>query len=150
MGTAIANTLQFLLGSWSIERVITDHREAGTVRFSGVAVVQPAVTGASYLEQGQVSTVAHTRPARRGLRLRERSDGTVRVDFPDGRPFVDLDLSAGRAEATHPCRADTYEMAFEVLGPDQLLERWRVTGPTKDYEAETLWRRRRPAREPAT
>ncbi len=144
MGVAvgIANTLEFLLGCWSIERVITDHRDHTTVTFTGVAVVEPAPAGASYVEQGRVSTHAHTGPARRVLQFRGRDDGTVRVDFPDGHRFLDLDLSAGSARATHPCRADSYEMAFEVLSPDQLRERWRVTGPAKDYEAETIWQRR--------
>jgi hypothetical protein len=139
---AIANTLEFLLGRWSIERVIHDHRDNTVVRFSGVAVVEPdGSAGASYLEQGRVTLGAHAGPAQRRLRFSEREDGTVRVDFQDGRPFLDLDLSTGGTRATHPCRADTYEMAFEVLGLDELLERWRVTGPDKDYDAETAWRR---------
>ncbi len=142
MAIAVADTLEFLLGDWAIERVIEDHHAAATVRFSGRASVEATSGGADYREVGQVSSAGHSGPARRSLRLRGRGDGTVAVDFQDGRPFLDLDLSAGYARADHPCRADTYEMVFEVLGPDALLERWRVIGPAKDYTAETLWRRR--------
>jgi hypothetical protein len=142
VAVAIANTLRFLLGDWSIERVIEDHHAASTLRFSGEAVVEPTAAGARYLERGRVSSAAHSGPARRCLEFSERADASVRVDFQDGSPFLDLDLSDGRSSATHPCRADTYEMAFEVLGPNTLLERWRVTGPAKDYTAETVWHRR--------
>jgi hypothetical protein len=137
----IADTLAFLLGRWSIDRVIHDRRTSSTVNFHGTAEVDPVPGGASYMELGQVATDGHTGPARRRLSFSQRDDGTVRVDFQDGRPFLDLDLSTGHAQATHPCRADTYEMSFQVLGPDELLERWRVTGPEKDYGAETVWRR---------
>jgi hypothetical protein len=148
----IPSTLEFLLGRWSIERVIEDHRDAATVRFTGEALVTLAEgegegegegeARASYVEQGQMSLGAHTGPARRTLGLHERGDGTVALEFPDGRPFLELDLCAGRSRATHPCGADSYELAFEVLGPNKLLERWRVSGPAKDYDAETVWRRR--------
>ncbi len=141
MAVAISDTLAFLLGHWSIERTIEDHRDAARVHFSGTAVIESTPAGAQYSETGQLSTPAHTGPARRTLSLCRLKDGTVRLDFPDGRPFLDLDLSSGRTQVSHPCRADTYAMAFEVLGPDALLEHWHVTGPAKHYTAETRWRR---------
>jgi hypothetical protein len=138
----IPDTLTFLLGAWAIERTINDHRDADTVRFHGIALVQAAPTGALYTETGQVSTPHHSGPARRTLLLSPHEDGTVGVNFRDGRPFLDLDLSSGAARATHPCRADRYEMSFAVLGADELVECWRVTGPAKNYRAVTRWRRR--------
>jgi hypothetical protein len=144
MAVPIANTLAFLLGSWSIERLIHDHRDGSEATFTGVAVVTPAAQGASYHEAGQLTRGTHTGPARRTLAFRELTGtGTgVAIDFPDGRPFVALDLAAGRWEATHPCRADTYELSFEALDLDRIHETWRVMGPAKDYGAETVWRRR--------
>jgi hypothetical protein len=140
----IASTLEFLIGEWSIERAITDHLDRRDARFSGAATVRRSgASAAVYLEQGEVSFGAHRGPARRTLGLREQPDGTVGVDFRDGRPFLELDLRDGRCMASHPCRADAYELVYEVASLDRICERWRVTGPAKDYVAETVWRRRR-------
>jgi hypothetical protein len=141
MAVIVDDTLAFLLGSWSINRVIDDHRDASRSRFTGVAHVTAAGAGADYSEAGRMQRGSHVGPARRRLQFADRGDGTVRVDFQDGRPFLDLDLAEGRCVATHPCRADTYEMGFEVLGPDRIRETWRVSGPEKDYAAETIWQR---------
>jgi hypothetical protein len=142
MAVQVANTLAFLLGRWSIERVICDYRDGSEATFSGVAVVTPGDEGASYVEAGQLRRGSHSGPARRTLAFRELAGGGVAVDFADGRPFIELDLAAGRWAGTHPCRADRYELSFEALGPDRMHETWRVTGPAKDYGAETVWRRR--------
>lgn len=143
MALAIDDTLEFLLGAWAIERTIDDHRDGASVRFSGTAEVTRVPAGAVYLETGHLITAAGRRgPARRALGLRALDGGAVGIDFADGRPFLDLDLSTGDALATHPCRADSYEMAFTARGADELAETWRVTGPAKDYSALTIWRRR--------
>jgi hypothetical protein len=139
----IVDTLEFLLGHWTVERTVDDHRGGAAYRFSGTARVTRVPTGATYHESGQVSTAAHRGPARRTLGLSRHADGSVRLDFADGRPFLNLDLSTGVWAGTHPCRADRYEVSFAVLGADALAERWRVTGPDKDYRARTVWRRRR-------
>jgi hypothetical protein len=65
----------------------------------------------------------------------------VAVRFVDGRPFFDLDLLSGVCVAVHPCREDRYQIAFEVVSETLLLERWRVTGPSKNYSAQTTWQR---------
>jgi hypothetical protein len=51
----------------------------------------------------------------------------------------------------HLCGEDRYDGEYRLLDPDTLLVRWRVTGPAKDLEIETTYRREHPlrrAREP--
>jgi hypothetical protein len=139
---AVPNTLGFLLGSWSIERMICDHRDGLETRFGGSAVVQAGDSGATYTEQGEVSHGAYSGSARRRLWFAELADRTVRIDFRDGRPFLVLDLGTGVHRAVHRCGADIYELSFEVLDADRISEQWRVSGPAKDYVAETVWQRR--------
>ena len=57
------------------------------------------------------------------------------VRFADGHLFYRLDLRSGRCTAVHQCREDRYEITYLVLGEDVMEERWRVTGPAKDYQA---------------
>lgn len=142
MAVEIESTLSFLLGCWSIERRIDDHRERVRTRFSGEAVVAREADAAVYRETGEIRHGGYRGPARRTLLLAELADGTVQVDFQDGRPFLELDLGAGSWSAVHPCRADSYMMGFEVLDAGRIRETWRVRGPAKDYAAETIWQRR--------
>jgi hypothetical protein len=82
-------------------------------------------------------------PARRRLELRARDDGGVTLEFADGRPFVDLDLSTGTWCATHDCGADRYELTTWVRSPATVEERWCVRGPAKRYDAVTTLARLR-------
>jgi len=148
----VSNTLGFAAGHWRIERVLTDHRSGAEGRFTGQAVLSgpgdPGEPGAPagsaepdteaslrYLETGELRFGPHTGPATRRLRYQGLPDGTVDVRFADGHLFYRLDLRSGRCTAVHQCRADRYEITYLVLGEDVMEERWRVTGPAKDYEA---------------
>lgn len=103
------------------------------------------VTGASdgaratFIEEGALAVGAHRGPASRSLEYRERDDGTIDVHFSDGRFFFHLDLREERSTAVHLCGEDRYEIETIVVDRDRLEERWRVFGPTKDYEASTIW-----------
>lgn len=146
--TDVDDTLAFLIGTWSLERTLDDRRTGRLGSFTGTAVVAPvdrdggsALEQARYEETGTLRLGTYEGPARRELVL-ARAGGGVQVLFSDGRPFFHLELRAGRCRAEHPCRADLYEIGFELGGPDLIRERWRVRGPSKAYEALTTWRRR--------
>ena len=147
-----SGTLEFLRGHWRAERLITDFRSGQTGSFTGTAVIAerpggPAPSGhparaavpvpLAYEEQGELRFGGHRGPARRSLLLVPAADGTAAVLFADGRPFFSLDLRTGVCTAEHPCGRDSYVVSVRVLGPDTYTERWRVTGPGKDYEMTT-------------
>jgi hypothetical protein len=135
------DTLSYLTASWRLERRITDHLARTAGSFAGSATVRAAGRRARYEERGRLRFGGYDGQAHRRLDLVATAGGAVAVQFADGRPFFELDLVNGTCVAVHPCRQDRYELDFEVRSPDVLLERWRVTGPLKDYEAQTTWRR---------
>ena len=45
--------------------------------------------------------------------------------------------AAGTAEAVHRCGADLYRGTFRVLGSDEWVVEWVVSGPRKDYHMVT-------------
>ena len=151
MDLHIADTLAFLLGDWALERTLTDHRAGADGRFEGTARLRPfggreaAGRRARYEERGRLRYRDLQTSASRTLDYRATGAGAVAVSFADGRPFFELDLRTGTCRATHPCGDDVYELEFELVGDALLRERWRVTGPAKDYEATTTWRRLNPA-----
>jgi hypothetical protein len=133
-------TLEFLRGRWEVERAITDFAAGQSGSFSGLARCEEA-TGAvgalAYHEQGELRFGRHRGPASRGVLFQPGPAGTVDVRFADGRPFYRLDLRSGSWSAEHPCGRDSYQVTVRVLGPDAYAERWRVTGPGKDYVMTT-------------
>lgn len=138
----VDDTLAYLTGSWELERAIADHRTEATGSFAGDGVVRTAGRRGRYEEQGRLRLGGYDGTAHRELDLFAADGGVVAVRFSDGRPFIDLNLVDGAWQAVHQCGRDRYELRFEVGSSDLLLERWRVTGPDKDYEARTIWRRR--------
>jgi hypothetical protein len=142
---APGSALEFLLGRWRADRVIEDFRSGQRGSFDGVATFAAlsgttgagAPGGLTYAEQGELRFGDHRGPASRSLIYLPGPAGTARVLFADGRPFFELDLATGTCRTEHPCRSDRYEMTVTVLGPDCYVERWRVTGPGKDYEMTT-------------
>jgi hypothetical protein len=159
MGTmVVTDTLEFLLGTWTVDRSIEDHRSGISGHFRGTAVFAPAegepgveaegamaagsvaVARASFLETGELTYGGHATPARRGLDYIGR-DGAALLYFTDGRLYIDLDLRAGAWRAEHLCSADRYEVRTVVRSRDQVREEWRVRGPGKDYDATTTLRR---------
>jgi hypothetical protein len=137
--------LEFLMGRWRADRVIEDFRSGQRGSFDGVATFAAdsgtetagAPGGLTYQELGELRFGGHRGPASRCLIYRPGPGGRAHVLFQDGRPFFELDLATGTCRAEHPCRSDRYELTVSVLGPDCYVERWRVTGPGKDYEMTT-------------
>jgi len=138
----VEDTFAYLTGSWTLSRAIVDHRGLTSGSFEGRAEVQARGTRGRYEEHGRLRWARYDGSARRVLDLVGTDDGVVAVRFTDGRAFFDLDLSSGTCQAVHQCGADRYELEFAAGSTELLIERWRVRGPDKDYEARTTWRRR--------
>ncbi|MFB9524963.1 DUF6314 family protein [Streptomyces cremeus] len=140
----VADAAAYLVGRWSVERVVRDLTGGAEGRFSGTADFRAADgTGTlAHVEEGRLDWDGRTFPAGRTLRLRPRGDGTAEVEFADGRPFHDLDLREGRWHTVHPCAADRYEGTFTVRSADEWRLEWRVTGPAKDQLLRSVYRRR--------
>jgi hypothetical protein len=147
----VEDTLGFLLGRWAVERFIDDRLTGAHGVFRGEATMEEVSGHRSeagvekrvgiYHEVGELRLGAHCGEARRELRYVAQRDGTALVLFADGRPFVPLDLRSRGWQAHHPCGADSYEIAVEVRSAQEVVERWRVRGPAKDYDAVTTLRR---------
>jgi len=144
------DTVGFLLGTWRLSRSIEDHRSATRGAFTGTArltdgasaggAVRPAgrtTRLAHYEEEGELRFGSYRGAARRELGYERLESGAAMVYFADGRPFVDLDLTAGTWRSGHRCGEDDYEIVTVVRSPTMVEERWRVRGPEKDYDAVT-------------
>ena len=127
-----------MVGTWSVRRALRDRRSGQTGAFTGTAAFEPDGAGLRWTEEGLVQFGAHAGPARRRLAIVPAGDGW-QVRFADGRPFHALDLEGGPVE--HACGADRYAGAYRLRDPDTLEVRWRVTGPRKDLEIATTYRR---------
>lgn len=135
--------VQFLHGSWSVHRRITDRRAGTEGEFRGEAVFEPAGEPGvlTYAERGELTFGAHRGPAYRNLVFRENGHA-LDVSFSDGRPFYVLVLRGGDWGAEHLCGADLYTVTGRITGPDAYTEHWHAGGPSKDYDLETSYYRR--------
>lgn len=138
----VRDALGYLRGTWRVARTVRDVANGEEGGFSGTTIFRPSSEGGLlHEESGAFTWRGVTRPAERRLRFLPGPDGTADVRFADGRPFHDLDLSAGRHIADHPCAADLYRGEFTVRGPDHWRTVWRVRGPAKDLEIVTDYAR---------
>ena len=142
----VADVLTYLAGSWRVERAVRDLASDAEGRFTGTTVFgpleDPEDAGLLHHESGTFVWQGVARPAERTLRfLRGPAPGTALVEFSDGRPFHDLDLSSGRHIADHPCSADLYRGEFTVYAEDRWRTVWRVGGPAKDLVLTTDYAR---------
>lgn len=139
--------LAWFAGSWRFERELTEgpvvHHVSGTAKFTQAASkIDESLYSLKFLESGEllISGVTEAIPVERRLTHHATPDG-IDVRFTHGGHYLTLDLSGGECVATHPCAADTYLITVTIDDPDAWTERWRVTGPTKNYSAVTLYRR---------
>jgi hypothetical protein len=142
----VTDVLGYLAGSWRTERTVRDLESGDEGRFSGTTTFG-LLEGGGLLCQESGIFVWHgvPRPAERTLRfLPTSTPGTAHVHFSDGRPFHDLDLTAGHHVTDHPCAADLYRGEFTALDADHWHTVWRVGGPAKnlvlttDHQRETV------------
>ncbi|MGW2570138.1 DUF6314 family protein [Streptomyces sp. NPDC001537] len=135
----VADVLAHLAGRWHVQRSVRDLASGDEGRFEGTALFSPLPEGGLlHEESGMFSWQGVARPAERTLRfLPGGSPGTADVRFADGRPFHQLDLTAGHHVADHPCAADLYRGEFTVRDADHWRTVWRVGGPAKDLVLTT-------------
>lgn len=127
-----------LVGSWRIERDLTDLRTGNAGRFDGTLTVSPAAGGFAWYEHGVLVWGQHRGPAERHLRLEQRA-GDWWVCFADGRPFHPW----RSGEFVHPCADDLYRgrLSLDPAEPDLFELVWEVTGPAKRQRLVSRMRR---------
>ncbi|MEV5440431.1 DUF6314 family protein [Streptomyces sp. NPDC052682] len=138
----VPDALAYLAGTWQVERTVRDRASGQRGTFRGTTVFGPLEGGGLlHRESGTFVWQGVARPAERTLRFLPGPGGTADVRFADGRPFHDLDLTAGHHTADHPCAADLYRGEFTVLDQDHWRTVWRVRGPAKDLVLTTGYAR---------
>ena len=135
----VADLRAFLTGRWHIARTVSDARSGRDGGFDGTGTFAPLPDGGLLLtESGTMRLGDHTGPAEQTYRYAfPDGPGRAEVFRHDGTPFYDLDLATGTATAVHHCGADLYQGTFQVLGPDEWIVEWAVSGPRKDYHMVT-------------
>jgi hypothetical protein len=137
-------TLDFLLGSWSVERWIDDALSSDIGTFHGTAIFakesddDPRVR---FEETGVVRFGDYSGRASRRLYFSEGPGSLIDVSFVDGHHFIELDLREGSSKNHHQCASDGYDVTTVVIDNDHIEEQWRVRGPAKNYAAVTLMTR---------
>ena len=139
---AVTDPVGYLLGSWTIERQLTDVRTGQQGSFAGCAVFTADDAGLRWLEDGELVWAGVRRRAGRELSIVRAVGNPVEVRFADGRTFHLLDLSAGRDRVTHDCGADRYAGVFTVADLDSWSVGWDVAGPAKSLRIESRYCRR--------
>lgn len=142
-------TLDFLLGTWRVERTVNDHRRGDQGHFRGTATFLRADDAVNehdgdrvrFDEVGDYAMGDYHGEARRSLEYLASTDSSVAITFADGHHFIDLDLATGESRSEHLCNLDRYEITTVVRNRNLVEERWRVEGPEKDYDAVTLFER---------
>ncbi|MFC6345057.1 DUF6314 family protein, partial [Nocardioides hankookensis] len=133
-----------LLGTWTLTRVVDDHRTGERRDVVGTAELVEVDAGrVRWTESGTMSWPGHAVPVSRTLDVVREDDGWF-VRFEDGRPFHPWAVGH-RVE--HPCPPDHYRGLVEVEGEGEPVTSWTVTwdaaGPEKDYRMVTVHTDRR-------
>ena len=138
----IDDTFGFLLGNWTLTRWIKDRRTGLSGRFMGTATLSESLHGRGwYKEDGELCYGDYTGPANRTLQMLRRPDGSAVLQFSDGRPYLEIDLSSANWSGQHFCSRDTYEIEMQAQSQEMIIEKWAVRGPGKRYDALALLRR---------
>ena len=132
--------IALLGGCWAVERRLVDVRGGHEGDFAGTASFESDGDRLRWAEAGRMRFGGHDGPATRRLSIARDPGGWI-VEFEDGRPFHALDLETGVCAVEHRCGDDLYAGEYRLLGPDALDVSWRVSGPRKDQEIHTTYRR---------
>lgn len=126
-------------GHWVVTRRIDDRLAGQTGSFAGTAVFTPSGEVLQYRESGELRLGAAAPMLAERAYLWRALSGRIVVDYADGRPFHDFDPRDGRA--THDCAPDVYVVRYDFARWPDWLANWHVTGPRKDYDMVTEYRR---------
>ena len=132
-----------LLGTWSLTRVVDDHRSGERRDVVGTAeLVAVDVGRVRWTEAGTMSWPGHSVPVSRTLYVVREPDDRWWVRFEDGRPFHPWAVGH---QVEHPCAPDHYRGLVVATG--EPVATWTVTwdavGPEKDYRMVTVHADRR-------
>lgn len=138
-----ADLVTLFCGTWAIRRDILDLDSEWLGRLDGEARFEDQGGGLLlYHEEGRLKFGGlEDIHASRDYRWQIRPDGRIDVNFDDGRVFHDFAFSFGRAEASHFCDPDLYEVTYDFTRWPEWRSEWRVEGPRKDYRMVTLYSR---------
>ena len=130
-------------GHWFIKRDILDLDSEWLGRLEGHADFADLGGGAlHYREEGRLRFGGlEDVQASRDYRWQIHPSGRIDVSFADGRDFHSFDFAYGRAEASHFCDPDLYEVAYDFSRWPSWRAEWRVEGPRKDYRMVTIYTR---------
>jgi hypothetical protein len=131
-----------LLGTWTMTRVVDDHREGERREVVGTAELAEVSAGrVRWSEEGTMTWPGHSVLVSRTLYVVREKDGWF-VRFEDGRPFHPWAI--GR-QVDHPCAPDHYRGLIEVAPAPDLswTVTWDAVGPEKDYRMVTVHTDRR-------
>jgi len=138
----VENLRTYLSGSWRLDRAIVDHLLSSTGTMHGAAQFNAYGNSLINEERGTLSFGAHEGLAEQTYSYDfSSSDGRALVRFRDGRPFHELDLSAGETIVRHPCEPDRYEGRFTALDENHWQSDWTIVGPRKNLTIVTLYTR---------
>jgi hypothetical protein len=139
---SVANLRTFLVGSWTVDRLVVDRARAMTGRLKGQARFTPSAGRLLYKERGILTFGEHRGPAEQSYVYEfPESDARASVRFRDGRTFHGLDLTEGEDCVSHACGSDLYEGLFTALSSTEWRSGWTVIGPRKDYDLVTVFTR---------
>lgn len=139
MRTAIHPRERFT-GSWALHRHIFDLDSQWLGRLEGQADLTPEGEALNYFEQGQLQFGGLTAmTATRRYFWHFPDEDRVEVTFEDGRAFHHFAPNETRAEATHFCDPDTYDVTYDFSGWPVWRVEWRVEGPKKDYRMVSVY-----------
>lgn len=137
-------SLDFLLGTWSVERWIDDALSGDVGTFRGTATYAKEGNDdrrVRFDEAGVVRFGGYSGRATRRLFFSKGPSSLIDVSFADGHHFIGLDLREGTSRDHHQCASDGYDVTTTVIDDNRIEEQWRVRGPAKNYVAMTLMTR---------
>lgn len=122
--------------TWSLTRVINDHRQKAVTNFAGTAVI----AAGTYQESGRM-TLANGQALQSTRRYlwRDTASG-IEVCFQDGSYFHTIPKDAAHGQAAHFCDPDQYDVAYDFSTWPEWTATWTVIGPQKDYKMVSIYR----------
>ena len=128
----------WLAGSWSLERIINDHKHGKVNYMSGIVDFSSQRDGLVYHEQSKFVNGPHDYPTHQSYRYTFPFPHRAEVCFSDGRYFHMLDLSTGSDSCLYKCGSDIYKGKFKVVNAEQLYIEWNILGPKKKMTIQSV------------